>query len=157
MLLGAYPTQVAFKISLRWLIASRTTPQAICNKRANGVDMLTGHGIDMKFSQSSPLTGHRPNLILSAIIEIDRLNRLACKSASLSKVLPPLRTDGSLAELVNELAYSSIEKLVPGVIVETAQLELEEMPIEMHEIIEVLSKPIGSALELFQVFQGQEA
>lgn len=108
----------------------------------------------MKLSQSSPLTGHRPNLILSAVIEIDRLNRLACKSASLSKVLQQLRTDGSLVELVNELAYSSIEKLVPGVIVETAQAELEEMPIEMHEIIEVLSKPIGSALELFQVFQG---
>lgn len=103
----------------------------------------------MKFSQSSPLTGHRPNLILSAVIEIDRLNRLACKSASLSKILLPLSTGGSLVEVVNELAYSSIERLVPGVIVETIQVELEETPIEMHEIIEVLSKPIGSALELF--------
>ncbi|MEE4148902.1 hypothetical protein [Pseudomonas viridiflava] len=106
----------------------------------------------MKFEQNTPLIGYRSNLILSAAIEIDRLNRIARKSTSLWKALPMREGNDGLVELVNELAYNAIDSLVPDVFADTVQQELEKMPIEMHEIFETLNKPIGSAL---QVLQGQ--
>ncbi|KWS31032.1 hypothetical protein AL060_07645 [Pseudomonas syringae pv. rhaphiolepidis] len=109
----------------------------------------------MKFEQNNPLIDYRPNLILSAAIEIDRLNRIARKSSSLWKALPTREGDDGLVELVNELAYNAIESLVPNVFSERVQQELEKMPIEMHEIIETLSRPIGSALQVLQCQQAQ--
>lgn len=102
----------------------------------------------MRFHQNSPFMDYRDNLILAALVEIDHLERLRASSFSLSSALDSLRKPEVLLDVVNELAYNAIDRLVPEMIAKMVQEELEEMPIDAKELDAVLQKPIGSALQM---------
>lgn len=103
----------------------------------------------MRFHQNSPFMDYRDNLILAALVEIDHLERLRASSFSLSNALDSFREPEVLLDLVNQLAYNAIDRLVPEMIAKMVQEELEEMPIDTGELDAVLKKPIGSALQMF--------
>lgn len=102
----------------------------------------------MKFHQNTPFMGYRGNLILAALIEIDQLERLSAASMSLSQALAPFKVPERLLDLVNQLAYNAINYLVPELAAELVREELIEMPIDTWELDAVLTKPIGSALQV---------
>lgn len=102
----------------------------------------------MKFLQNNPLVDFRNNLILSALVEIDHLERLSRASMSLSRALEPFREPEALLELVNQFAYKAIDHVVPDFIADSVREEFEDMPIDAEEVEAVLNKPIGSALHM---------
>lgn len=102
----------------------------------------------MRFLQNTPLMGYRNNLILAALIEIDQLERLRASSSSLSNALDSFREPEVFLDLVNQLAYNAIDRLVPEMIGQLVQEELEEMPIDAGELDAVLHRPLGSALQM---------
>lgn len=108
----------------------------------------------MNFYQSTPLSGYRGNLILSALIKLDQLTGLSNASSKISNALSLVMEPEEILDLVNQLAYSSVDQVVPELMCESVQDELMDMPISSEELHEILRRPIGSAL---QMFQGQQA
>lgn len=104
----------------------------------------------MKFKQNNPLVDYRHNLILIALVEIDHLKRLSGASMSLSRALEPFREPKGFIDLVNQLAYNAIDKIVPEVIAESVQEELQDIPICADEVNGVLNRPIGAVLQMLQ-------
>lgn len=104
----------------------------------------------MKFKQNNPLVDYRHNLVLFALVEIDHLKRLSGASMNLSKAMEPFREPEGFIDLVNQLAYSAIDKLVPEVIAESVQEELQDIPICADEVNEVLNRPLSSVLQMLQ-------
>ena len=102
----------------------------------------------MNFFQNNPFTGYRDNLILTALVEVDQLNRLSSSSMSLSKALSPFKEPEGFVDLVNQFAYHAISRLVPEVFAESVEEELQDMPISTKEIEETLKRPIGTALQI---------
>lgn len=104
----------------------------------------------MKFQQNNPLVGYRKNLVLAAAIDLDCLRRLNASSSTLAKVFSAIETQPRLMELVNELAYSAVDRVVPDLVADLARDDIAEIPITEKELNDVLSLPIGSVLQVFQ-------
>lgn len=102
----------------------------------------------MRFLQSTPFSGYRDNLILSALVEVDHLKRLSAASRSLSNALAPFKEPEGFLRLVNQLAFNAISHVVPEFIAESVQEELIDIPISTDELDAVLKMPIGSALQM---------
>ena len=102
----------------------------------------------MRFQQNNTLHDYRDNLILSAALEIDYLQRLSLASVRLASALSPFIEHDAFLGLLNDLAYKAIDRLVPEMIAESVQQELVAEPINMSELIAVLAKPIGAGLQV---------
>ncbi|MDC7817463.1 MULTISPECIES: hypothetical protein [Pseudomonas] len=102
----------------------------------------------MNFYQSTPFSGYRENLILTALVDIDHLKRLSLASRSLSRALSPFEEPEGFLSLVNQLAYSAIARVGPEFIAKSIQEELEDMPISTEELDALLKRPIGSVLQM---------
>lgn len=107
----------------------------------------------MRFQQNNPQHDYRENLILSAALEIDCLQRLSSASVRLARALSPFSNHDGLLGLLNDLAYNAIDRLVPEIIAESVQQELQDDPINMSELIEVLAKPLGTGLQILKCEQ----
>jgi hypothetical protein len=102
----------------------------------------------MKFLQNNPFSGYRENLILTALVEVNQLNRLSSASMCLSRALSPFKETEGFLDLVNQFAYHAIGHIVPEVFAESVEEELQDIPISADEIDEILKRPIGSALQM---------
>lgn len=102
----------------------------------------------MKFHQNTPFSGYRENLILTALVDIDHLKRISLASRSLSRALSLFEEPEDFLNLVNQLAYNAIGRVVPEFVAESVQEELEDMPISTEELDAILKRPIGSALQM---------
>ena len=102
----------------------------------------------MRFSQNNPLADYRSNLILTAALEVDSLQRLGLSSVEVTDALAPLRDEDTLLRVLNEFAYRAIDRLVPEFIAECAQQQLIDLPISLNELRAVLNRPISASLQI---------
>lgn len=104
----------------------------------------------MQFPYSSTTRNARDNLILAAALELNHLYQLSSASPQLSRGLSLFKGDDGILELLNQIAYRAISKETPDHHAEWLRDELEQEPIDLHELNAVLSRPIGDGLEVFQ-------
>lgn len=102
----------------------------------------------MKFEDNETLTDFRANLALKAIILAEGLLHLRRQSMVLSGLLKPLDSAENFIGLVNDLAYQSIDTVVPHQHIEQVLRDLEEWPISQQDIVSILARPLAHSFPL---------
>ncbi|MDE4539322.1 hypothetical protein GIB19_19125 [Pseudomonas sp. ITEM 17296] len=102
----------------------------------------------MEFPYEYTARNARDNIILTAARDLDHLRRIALPVANLSGVIGLYSEEEGTLKLINSLAYQAIERAAHASHAEFLRKNLEEEPIDLPELVSVLSRPIGDVLKV---------
>ncbi|MFV0927229.1 hypothetical protein [Pseudomonas palmensis] len=92
----------------------------------------------------------RDNVILAAVLQLNHLRRIVSPLTRLAGALGLYEDNEGTLELINNLAYKAIDHSVHERHAEFLRENLQEEPIDLTELIAVLSRPIGEVLQVLK-------
>ncbi|MBF4211034.1 hypothetical protein EI533_25320 [Pseudomonas donghuensis] len=121
----------------------------------NKITKLTGRNIIMEFPYEYTTRNARDNIILIAARDLDHLRRIVSPVAHLAGALGLYAGKEGTLKLINSLAYQAIDHAIHANHADFLKENLEEEPIDLPELVAVLSRPISDVLKVLDREQTQ--
>lgn len=109
----------------------------------------------MEFPYEYTTRNARDNIILIAARDLDHLRRIVSPVAHLAGALGLYAGKEGTLKLINSLAYQAIDHAIHANHADFLKENLEEEPIDLPELVAVLSRPISDVLKVLDREQTQ--